>query len=119
MNCQAVCRSDVDERLTGKDNKAEGESLKVLGWVSPIASWLGGGSLRRRRRREHSNPRSSYARRRNTWEIRRPEIFQRRPKTVILLLPNKLTELMISYIRYMKSSGRRVLNIRRFVVPRM
>ena len=29
--------------LTGKDNKAEGESLNVLGWVSPIASGLGGG----------------------------------------------------------------------------
>jgi len=32
------------KRLTGKENKAEGESLKVLGWVSPIAGvGLGGG----------------------------------------------------------------------------
>ena len=26
--------------LTGKDNRAEGESLNVLGWVSPIAGGL-------------------------------------------------------------------------------
>jgi hypothetical protein len=30
-------------RLTGKANKAEGESLNVLGWVSPIGCGLGGG----------------------------------------------------------------------------
>jgi len=29
--------------LTGKDNKAEGESLNVFGWVSPIACGVGGG----------------------------------------------------------------------------
>ena len=33
--------SSTEERkiLTGRDNKAEGESLKVRGWVSPIAGW--------------------------------------------------------------------------------
>ena len=44
-----------ESRRTGKDNRPEGESLNVLGWVSPTAIWLGakggGGSLRQGRRK--------------------------------------------------------------------
>ena len=37
LNYRLECNLEVAGRLTGRDNKAEGESLNVFGWVSPIA----------------------------------------------------------------------------------
>ena len=42
--CEQSCAGSEQRGPTGKERRAEGESLNVLGWVSPIACGLGGGA---------------------------------------------------------------------------